>query len=180
MNLVLIGMRGSGKSTVGRLAAERLNWHLVDTDEQVERSAGRSIPDIFAQLGEAEFRRLERAAVADACARDGCVISTGGGAVLDPANRGDMRRNGLIVWLSAPVELLAERIAADARTGAVRPTLLGGSPMQELEELLRRRRPIYEAAADLVLDVRARDPVDIAEELARLIESGGADGRRGS
>jgi shikimate kinase / 3-dehydroquinate synthase len=147
-HLILVGMMGSGKSTVGKRCAERLQRPLVDTDEVVASLAGVSVSEVFTRDGEAAFRELEREAVADACAAPvPAVIAAGGGAVLDPENRKRMHGAGLVVWLQAPPALLAARVG----DGRGRP-LLRGDPVATLERLDTLRRPAYEAAADDIVD----------------------------
>ena len=147
-HLVLVGMMGSGKSTVGMRCAEGLARPLVDTDEIVESIAGASIAEVFTRDGEAAFRDLERSAVADACAAPvPSVIAVGGGAVLDPENRTRLRAAGLVVWLQASPAKLALRVG-DAST---RP-LLRHDSAATLERLDTLRRPAYEAAAHEVVD----------------------------
>jgi shikimate kinase len=147
-HLVLVGMMGSGKSTVGKRCAERLARPLVDTDEIIEGLAGVSVAEVFGRDGEAAFRELERTAVRDACAAPTpSVIAVGGGAVLDADNRQRMRAAGLVVWLQASPEKLAMRVG-DARS---RP-LLHGDPAGTLGRLDALRRPAYEAAAHEIVD----------------------------
>src|SRR5689334_6272521 len=107
-HLALVGLMGAGKTTVGRRCATRLDRPFVDTDDVIATAAGQSIPEIFASGGEAHFRELERAAIADVCASPAAlVIACGGGAVLDPENRRALRASGVVVWLRAPAEILA-------------------------------------------------------------------------
>jgi shikimate kinase len=147
-HLVLVGMMGAGKSTVGKRCAKRLQRAFVDTDEVVETVAGAPVSEIFSRDGEAAFRALERTAVADACASPvPAVIAVGGGAVLDPENRRRLRDAGVVVWLHAPVEQLARRVG-DARS---RP-LLAGDAAATLRRLDALRRPAYEAAAHVTVD----------------------------
>jgi shikimate kinase len=147
-HLVLVGMMGAGKSTVGRRCAKRLDRAFVDTDEWVATMAGASVAEVFARDGEPAFRALERAAVAEACAAPvPTVIAVGGGAVLDPANRRVLRESGLVVWLRAPAEQLAQRVG----DGAGRP-LLSGDAATTLERLETLRRPAYESAAHATVD----------------------------
>ena len=110
--IVLVGMPGSGKTTVGRLVAERLGRSFIDTDELVEQRTGRTPAELIEERGEAAFRALEREAVTEACAVDGAVIASGGGAVLDPLNRWAFMKHGFRVRLDAPVDVLAARLWA--------------------------------------------------------------------
>ena len=168
-HLVLVGMMGSGKSTVGTRCAERLGRPFVDTDEIVASITGSSVSDVFARDGEAAFRVLEAQAVADACAAPTpSVIATGGGAVLDAANRKHMRDAGFVVWLQAPAALLAGRVG-DGRT---RP-LLSGDPHGTLERLEALRRSAYEAAAHATIETEGLGKNAVVDAvLARFADTG--------
>src|SRR5215207_6645136 len=110
-HLVLIGLMGSGKTTVGRICAERLERAFVDTDDLVIANSGMSVDDIFAAHGEPGFRAIERTVIADVCASPApLVVATGGGSVLDPENRTLLRTAGIVVWLRAPAATLAQRV----------------------------------------------------------------------
>ena len=151
-NIVLVGMPGSGKTTVGGELAALLGRELVDTDELVERKAGRSIPDIFAEDGEAAFRDLEQKAVFNAGSMQGKVIATGGGAVLRPENRLSLAANGFVVYLRRDTDRLA-------REG--RPLSLSG----DLAAMLAARDPVYSAFADLIT-TNSGDPKTVATKIA--------------
>ena len=138
-NIVLVGMPGCGKTTVGRELARLSGKPLADLDEEIVRRAGKSIPDIFREEGEAAFRELEAQVLADVCARSGQVIATGGGAVLRAENRAAMRRTGWVYFLCRNLE----ELPTDGR-----PLSQKGS----LEEMYRVRKPLYSAAADTVID----------------------------
>src|SRR5437879_3867198 len=100
-NIILIGFRGTGKTTVGQLIAARLGWSFADVDARIETGAGKSIAEIFATEGETSFRDREAAALTELCARSACVVATGGGAVLREANRAVLKANGFVAWLTA-------------------------------------------------------------------------------
>lgn len=162
MNLVLIGYRGTGKSTVGRLLAQRLKRELISTDAEVIRRAGRSIPDIVKASGWDHFRDLESAVCRDLSNRDGLVIDTGGGAILRPQNVACLKSNGTLYWLTAEVATITARIGGDTQ----RPSLTGSKSFtDEIEEVLRERRPRYQAAADHVIPTDGRSPEDVARAI---------------
>ena len=146
MNLVLTGYRGTGKTTIGRILAARLGWPLVDTDTLIQERAGKSIKEIVASGGWPEFRRLEREVIAEVAAADRQVVSAGGGAILDAANRVTLRVGGHVVWLTAAPETIWQRLQADAKTAAERPNLTEGGGATEVRKVLQERRAAYQAA----------------------------------
>lgn len=159
--ILLVGMMGVGKSTVGRALANRLGWPYVDSDEQVMLCTGRTVPELFAERGEAAFRAEEKRALAEAVAGDGpVVVSVAGGAVLDPDNRRLLNDSGTVVWLRAGVPTLAARVG----DGEGRP-LLGDDPATALASVSEERRPLYEGLADLVVDVDHLSPQQAVDEI---------------
>jgi shikimate kinase len=164
-SIVLIGMMGVGKSSIGRRLGARLGIPFVDADAEIERAAGMSIADIFARHGEAAFRSGEARVIARLLNGGPQVLATGGGAVMNPATRALIQEKGVSIWLSAEFELLLRRIS---KRKAERPMLQTADPTATLRELLAAREPIY-GQADLT--VQSRDvPHDavVAEILDRL------------
>ena len=148
MNIVLIGYRGTGKSTVGKVLAARLGSPLVSTDAEIVRRAGRSVPEIVAQHGWEHFRDLESTVCRDLSAQDRLIIDTGGGAILRQENVACLKKNGRLFWLTASVATIASRIGRDTQ----RPSLTGTkSFVEEIEEVLAVRTPKYREAADHIL-----------------------------
>jgi shikimate kinase len=166
MNVVLIGYRGTGKSTVGKLVAARLDRVLVSTDAEIVKLVGQSIPEIIEQHGWEYFRDLETKICQDLAGRDGVVIDTGGGAILRSQNVEGLKRTGKLFWLTAPVETIAKRIGADTQ----RPSLTGTkSFLDEIQDVLRERTPKYQAAADYIIETDEKSTTQVADEiLARL------------
>jgi shikimate kinase len=162
MNIVLIGYRGTGKSTIGRAVAARLGREMVSTDKEIVRRAGSSIPEIVAAHGWDYFRDLESTICQELAGKDDLVIDTGGGAILRQQNVDVFKRNGRLVWLTASVETIAARIGSDRQ----RPSLTGTkSHVDEIREVLTERIPKYQAAADMTI---ATDGQSI-DELATTI-----------
>ena len=160
-HLVLVGMMGSGKTTVGRRLARRLGWRHVDADRRVERRAGKPIPEIFAAEGEEAFRHLEQATLEKILRMPGhCVVSTGGGAVLRPANRELMRERGVVVWLRADPNTLSARV----RSGKGRP-LLQGDAKANILRITIERAELYEAASHYVVDVDGLAAEEVADRV---------------
>ena len=169
-HLVLVGLMGAGKTTVGERCAQRLGRPFVDTDDLVQTLAGRPVADVFATDGEAAFRALERQAVADACASPApLVIACGGGAVLDPTSRRQLHTSGFVVWLRARPRVLAARVDGDH----VERPLLAGAALPTLTRLAETRAPVYEVVADVAVATDDRTPDEVAdavlEELARCV-----------
>ena len=166
MNVVLIGYRGTGKSTVGKIVATRLSRTLVSTDSESMKRAGQNIPEIVAQHGWDYFRDLESQVCQELAGRDGLVIDTGGGAILRSQNVETLKRTGILFWLTASVDTITKRIGRDTQ----RPSLTGTTSfVDEIQDVLRERTPTYEAAADHVIATDGRSIVQIADEiLARL------------
>jgi shikimate kinase len=160
-HLVLVGLMGAGKTTVGQRCAERLERPFVDTDELVEATVGATVAEVFAEQGEQQFRALERQAIADVSASPTpLVVACGGGAVLEPENRRALRARGVVVWLRASPSELGARVGAEA--GTVRPLLAGGDTTATLERMSALREPAYEAAAHVQVSTDGRTPDDVA------------------
>jgi len=164
-NIVLNGFMAPGKTAVGELVASRLGCRFIDTDALIEAQAGRPVRRIFAEQGEAAFRRLEADVVADAAAQRGCVIATGGGVVLSPENMDRLRRSGLVVALHAD----PHAILARAGGGSDRP-LLGDDPEGNLRRLLEERAPLYRAA-DLLIETSSLSIEAVADRVVAFIRA---------
>lgn len=166
--IFLIGPRGSGKTSLGTVLAHGLGFSFVDTDDLVRAEAGLDVTGIVAAEGWEGFRRRESAALR-AAARSRSVTATGGGMVLDPANRAFMRVSGVVVYLRVPLEELHRRLTADLKPGQ-RPSLTGKDPLEELAEVLAERDPLYREAAHIVMDAgRSLEEVagEVLAEIAR-------------
>ena len=175
MNLVLIGLRGTGKSTVGRMLSDQLGWQFFDTDSLVQERAGKTIREIFEQAGEAGFRILEAEIVREVSAHDRAVIATGGGSVLNPDNVIALKHNSFVIHLTAdPVELW-RRICGDGSSHAQRPPLTrdAHSGIDELKQLLLSRAAIYEHARDVEVSVENRLPDEVAEAVLMMLRAHG-------
>jgi shikimate kinase len=175
-NVILIGARGCGKTTIGRALAARLGWGFVDVDEQIEIAADKTIREIFADDGEAIFRRWERETISGlARGAHRQVIAVGGGAVLQAANRAVLRRMGLCIWLTAPATVLSRRIRADRRTATTRPPLTTGRRTRrsdattEVRLLLAERRPLYAALAQHVVHTGRRSIPEVVRAVLAVL-----------
>jgi shikimate kinase len=171
MNLILIGYRATGKTTLGRMLAERFGWDFVDADVEIEHRAGKSIARIFAEDGEPAFRDLEAQVIADLCRRSRLVLAAGGGAPMREASRNAMRAGGKVIWLRALPETILVRMTSDATTGSRRPPLTDReSPLEEIIHLLRKREPVYRETAHLRVDTEGKDPERLVEEILGRLE----------
>jgi shikimate kinase len=174
MSVILIGYRGSGKTTIGKRLADRLWWKFVDTDELVIKAAGKTIKDIFEQAGENEFRDLEVGAVRQACAMEEHAISVGGGAVVREENRQALvaakEAKHKIIYLRCDPAVLLKRIQADPETQSTRPPLthLGGS-IDEINKLLADREPLYRQMMHVELDVTNLSPDEAVVWITRMM-----------
>lgn len=157
---------GAGKSTIGPLLAEEMNWPFLDTDHEIEARTGVDIPWIFDVEGEEGFRRRE-SGILDELTQEGgpLVLATGGGIVLAEANRQVMKSRGVVVYLSATLEQLFARTGRDRK----RPLLRGPNPRKKLQELMEMRAPLYESVADITCPTDERNPRAAARDLARQI-----------
>ncbi len=167
MNLVLVGVRGSGKSAVGKRMARRLGLDLVDLDHEVEKTAGVSIPELFAHRGAAEFRRLEHEALLRQRRAAGTVISTGGGVVLRADNRAHLRTLGAVVWLQVAPETAVRRMAASHP----RPALTEQTPLVEARAVARERAPLYREVCMHTLQTDELDLDEVCDELEQFWHS---------
>ena len=161
---VLVGAPGAGKSTVGRRAAERLHCAVVDTDALIETAAGMSVSDIFVNLGEPEFRRLEEQAVAEAIAGHDGIVSLGGGAVLSELTRHRLR-SAPVIWLRVSLQDAAQRVGMNT----ARPLLLG-NVRGTLSQLLAQREPLYAEVATATVETSGRKTREVVDDVVALIE----------
>lgn len=162
--IYLIGYRGTGKTTVARLLAEQLGWQWIDADQVLEARHGRSIRDIFAQEGEADFRDKESAILHELSRLDRHVIASGGGVILRPENRQVLQDTGWIVWLTGDARTLWQRLQGDASTAERRPDLARGG-LAEIEELLEVREPLYRSCAHFDVSTEGKSPEQVAADV---------------
>ena len=171
MNLYLTGYRGSGKSTVAAILAELLGWAVVDSDNEIEVLAGKTIRQIFESEQEAGFREWETTVIEGLAMLDKTVIALGGGAILEPANRARIGGSGKVAWLKVSAETSHRRISGDANTATQRPNLTQTGGIEEIEQMLAVRSPIYLSCADLVVEADSKTPAEIAAAIFDHFES---------
>ncbi len=160
VNLALIGFMGTGKTSVGWLVAENLNFGFLDTDEMIQSRTGRSIADIFAKDGEAAFRALEREVVGELSTREKTVISTGGGLPANPENLAALKTHALVVCLWSSPEKIWERV----RHQSHRPLLHDPDPQNKIRKLLAAREPFYKQA-DVLINTDLRSAREVAQQI---------------
>ena len=159
-NIALIGFMGTGKTSVGRLVAELLHFHYVDTDEMIQSSTGRTVAEIFAESGEAAFRALEEKVVAELAGRTHTVISCGGGLPVAPQNMAGLKTHALVVCLWASPGKIWERVKNQTH----RPLLHDPDPQKKIRELLAAREPFYKRA-DILLNTELRSLREVAQQV---------------
>lgn len=171
--LFLIGPMGAGKTAIGKELARQLELDFLDADQEIERRTGVDIPLIFEKEGEAGFRRREREVVAELTQRERLVLATGGGAVLDPANREALKSRGRVIYLKASLASQAARTAQNRN----RPLLHTEDREARLEQLFEIRRPLYEDLADLTVDTDSGQVKQITQRIIKELERQDADSR---
>ena len=169
--IALIGFMGTGKTVAGKVLAGKLDKEFIELDSLIERKAGKTIPEIFRQEGEVAFRELEIEAVKEVAGRRNMVIACGGGVVLNKINIDRLRKECLIVYLTASPDVILQRTADSIRE---RPLLNVGDRALAVRELLESRKPFYEQAADIKVDTSERDIDSIAEQIIRQVKAYGS------
>tara|TARA_B100001029_G_scaffold174076_1_gene173747 strand:- start:40 stop:570 length:531 start_codon:yes stop_codon:yes gene_type:complete len=166
-NIFLIGPMGVGKSTIGRVLAKIMGLRFFDSDQEIELSSGADIPWIFDVEGESGFRERESKMISQLCQRQDIVLATGGGAILAKQNRDTLCSNGTVVYLTASIEKLVDRTKKDKN----RPLLQTDNPKQKVIELFEDRNPLYQDAADMVIDTGGKKPLVVASEIQRFVQA---------
>ena len=193
MKIVLTGFMGAGKSATGKILARKLNLEFIDTDSIIEERAGQSIKKIFSLQGETFFRSLEKKMIAGVAEKDGVVIAAGGGAILDPANRKNLKKNGTIIFLMVSPGEIRKRVAGDAsrpllnappKVGAPFMAPAGSTRLRQghvgrvnrtptkektIKNLLSQRLPLYRKA-DICVDTDGKTPREVAEEIIERLK----------
>jgi len=169
MNLVLIGYRCVGKTTVGKRVASQLRMKFVDTDDLIEQRHG-AIREIVKTQGWPHFRVLEKQIIQEISDQQGLIIAPGGGFILDPDNVMALKRNGLVIWLKADPQVLRAIMTNDPRTLVQRPSLIGKGILEEIEEVATFRAPFYEMVSEVQLDTSAMDVEAVIQRILSILE----------
>jgi shikimate kinase len=168
-NIFLIGYRCTGKSSVGKRLAGRLDWPFIDTDTLLVKEAGLSIKEIVAKNGWEVFRSMESAIMKRVCTPDRRVVATGGGVILDPENVNRMKKSGSSIWLQATSETIKKRMIRDSGTDASRPALTSKDSIAEIEESLNERNPLYRHAADFCVETDGHGIKEICDTIITIL-----------
>ena len=169
MNIVLIGYRCSGKTTVGKILAQDMKRDLMDTDRLIEEKTKLSIPLYVSQKGWKQFRELEREIIRELATQDNLVIGTGGGVVMDRENVKNLKRNGWVVWLKADSSVIRERMRREEQRGETRPSLSGADPLEEIDGILDERTKFYARANDFEVETSRQSPVEVAHAIIKAL-----------
>jgi len=170
MNIVLIGLRGSGKTTVGRILAQRLGRELIEMDELITRKAGLTIPEIVAKYGWDKFRDIEEEVTDQLAKLDNIINASGGGVVTREKNIARLKKKGVLVWLQAGIDTLVKRTGEDSQ----RPPLAGGRHQREdMEVTFKERKMLYQQAANLAINTEDKTPEEVAEAIINLLKMQG-------
>ena len=169
MNLFLIGYRCTGKTTMGKALARRLGWTFMDTDRMIVETTGTSIARMVDENGWPFFRAQERQVMESISAGDRQVVATGGGIILDGRNVSIMKKSGTVVWLTANEKTIEDRMIADDATAGNRPSLTGHGLIGEISSVLSERRPLYEKAADVVIDTDQEKVAAICDRIVNAL-----------
>ena len=168
MNIVLIGFRGTGKSTVGKHLANRLERDFIDSDKYIEDSTGKTIKHIFEEDGEEGFRKMEADVIAKLSGMDNKIVAVGGGAILKKDNVSNLKDNGFLVLLEATPEIIHNRITQDEKTTQQRPSLTDKKPLDEIKHLLEQREHPYKNAADHTINTSHTSIETIVDEIVEV------------
>lgn len=170
MNVVLIGFRAAGKTTVGRRLSTLLQRAFVDSDEMIEQRQKMAIEEIVRRHGWDRFRTIEREVISELSNYDHLIISAGGGVPVDPENVKGLKKKGLLIWLKADVEVLLERMSGDIQSVIKRPSLTGTGTLGEFKEVLLQREPLYAKASEVQVDTSLLNVDGVAHHILSLLE----------
>ncbi len=166
-NIILIGPMGAGKTTLGKIIANKYKLVFKDCDKEIEQLAGVQIPLIFEYEGEEGFRKRETLVLKDLCEQDGLLVATGGGAILKPENQKVMRSKGIIIFLNASVDTQFYRTKKDNN----RPLLKGGNPKEKLAQLFKIRLPIYKDLADITINANRNNIKTVINDITTQVDA---------
>lgn len=169
MKIFLIGYRCTGKTTIGKILADRLKLEFFDTDLLIEKIKGFTISRMVEKYGWGKFRQLEKQILFNTKNKEDAVIATGGGMIIDPENQDFIKKNGFCVWLDADLKTILLRLNTDDKTGSSRPSLTHKDLITETQELISLRKPLYEQTANIRIDVSSHTPEEIVNIIDRRL-----------
>jgi len=169
MKIFLIGYRCTGKTTIGKILADRLDFDFIDTDRIIEQETESTILQIVEKHGWGKFRQLEKQTLFNTKNNRKIVIATGGGIIIDHENQDFIKKSGFVVWLDADIKIIMSRLNTDHKTGESRPSLTHKDLLKETDELLSLRSPLYEKTAHLKIDTSSRTPEEIVNIIDRRL-----------
>jgi shikimate kinase len=169
MNIILIGFRGTGKTTVGELLSTHLERDFIDSDKYIESSTGKTIKRIFEEDGEEGFREIEASVITKLSKMDNKVIAAGGGAIIRNDNVRNFKNNGFLILLEATPEIIYERVTQDEKTAQQRPSLTNKKPFEEIKHLIEQRKHAYKNAADYTINTSLLSCKEIVNEIVTAV-----------
>ncbi len=165
-NIVLIGFMGTGKTVTARALSRKIKWEMLDLDAEIEKAEKKSIAQIFSDHGEPYFRRSERRELKKALKKKNCVVSTGGGIVLNPLNRRDLKKSSTVICLTATLQTILKRTGTNKK----RPLLNKKNPFQTAQNILKLRRPLYRETADFFVPTTGDTAAETAEKILKKLK----------
>jgi len=171
MNIILVGFRGTGKTSVGELLAREIKWKFVDADQYIEKRFGFMIAELFEKQGESLFRMLESDVINELCKLDSHVIAAGGGAVLKYKNVKNLKKSGMVFRLQADCDVIYQRILKDDRTGKTRPRLTKKNLYDEIKSLIEFRDTYYKQAADYTINTSKSNPKEVVHNICEILRT---------
>ena len=169
-NIILIGFRCSGKTTIGRIISKKLSMELLDSDDMIERRCGMSIGELVKRKGWHFFREIEKEVVAEISRKNSIVAATGGGTPLDGENVRMLKASGWLVWLKAHPSFIKQRMRQQLESGLIRPSLTGEDPVAEVAEVLAQRMPLYQQVADFIVKTDGITQTEVAQKIIAAYE----------
>lgn len=172
MNIILVGYRCSGKTSVGKALAEELDREFFDTDILIERQAGFSIDLLIEERGWENFREVERQVIEKISVENNLVVATGGGIVMNQENVKNLKRNGWVIWLQAEETTIKKRMIKDNDIGNIRPPIMGSDSFEEINDILKTRKPLYDSMCDMTVDCNALSIEKIVDSIIKVLPEG--------
>ncbi len=170
MKIFLIGYRCTGKTTLGKILAHRLNFNFSDTDRLIEQNLGFTIPEIIETQGWKKFRQIEKQILLNTKKEKNMVIATGGGIIINTHNQQFIKKNGLCIWLDADIKIIMDRMNTDNKKGTLRPALTDKNLFEETDEMLKKRDPLYRKTAHIRIDTSFNTPEEILNIIDRRLK----------